>query len=277
MKLKTLNIFSLMLMGVLVMLSSCEKEDDYNFDAIEPIIFSMDGPPLLAAHGLPEFPEKYSVAHRGGSSFDWTLGGHGGTYVVDDDFESIIYVTWNQSDADTEGTITVTETTAGGVTSDPFTYTVTLTAFCPEVMDTWGGDWVSHNFLGETDYGYEDVEVEVVGTALNTLKLNAFFDWVTVGFWEENWIPGEGNEGNAIIEFDCGNTVKIDSQLLGVTYEWGPYWLWGEGTFDPDTKTIVLNYSIGWAEGDEWNSFTATLTREIPGDKGMFSTASPKK
>ena len=265
MKNKFLNIISVMLLGSLVMFSACEDKDDYNYDAIEPVVFAINGPTGIAAHGLDEFPYRYTVAHRGGSTFKWEIGGHGGTFVTDERYSSIIYATFNQADINTNATITVTETTMGGKVSEPFTRQIDLTAFCPEDMAPWAGTWYSHNFLGATDYGFTEPEVEVVTTALNTLKINTFFDWVAVGFWDENWIPGEGGEGNAIIEFDCGNTVKIDMQLLGTTFEWGPYWLWGSGTFDPDTETIVLEYTIGWTAGTGWNDFTATLTREMPG------------
>ncbi len=277
MKMKHFNILTIMLLGLLVMFSACEDKDDYDYNAIEPIIFQITGPTGIPAHGLSEFPYRYSVPYRGGSSYAWVIGGHGGTFVVDETYPSIIYVTFNQAGVDTDATITTTETTKGGKESEPFSRTIDLTAFCPEDMAPWGGKWYSHNFLGDDDYGFTEPDVEVVTTALNTLKIYAFFDWVAVGFWEENWDPLQGGAGNAIIEFDCNNTIKIDEQLLGVTFEWGPYWLWGTGTFDPNNETMVLNYSVGWSAGDEWNSFTATYTRAMPGKGFSLSSVIPSK
>lgn len=260
MKNKISYFIVLLLSAMAVTFYACEDKDEYDYNAIEPILFNIAGPAATAAHGNPGFPATYSVAHRGGSTYQWVVGGHGGSFVQDETFPSIAYITFNESSITTTATVTVTETTMGGKVSQPISRTVNLTPFCPVDMNAWAGAWSSNNFLGANDFGSSPVTASVVTNKLNTLKINNFFDWVAKGFWGENWIPGSGGEGNAIIEFDCNNTIKIATQLLGTTFEWGPYWLWGSGTFNPTDKTMELNYFIGWNSTTAWNAFTAKLS-----------------
>ncbi len=253
-----------LLMGVLVFFSACEDDNDYDFDTIVPVIMSITGPDAVDAHGLTEFPTRYHVPHRGGSTFEWSVtrdSGDGATIVIDEEHSSIARIVFEQSDTDDVAHITVVETTMGGLTSEPFTTPVNLRPFCPVDMSVFAGVWDSHNLLGDEDYGVTPVEIEEVTGTLNTMSIKGFFDWVAVGFWDENWIPDVGGGGNFIIAVDCEYPNISGHQLLGETYEWGEYWIEYEGTLDPDNDIIVIYYDIAWsADGDPWNSFTATLT-----------------
>jgi hypothetical protein len=252
-----------LLMGMLVFLGACEEENDYDFNAIEPVIASISGPNLVAAHGLTEFPSTYRVPHRGGSTFEWsvtTQGGSGATIVLDDEFSSVANITFNQSSVADVATITVKETTMGGKTAE-LSRTVNLDPFCPQNMSPWAGTWGSHNFLGEDDYGVTNVDIEVITSALNTIRIRNFFDWVVVGFWAENWIPGVGGNGHFVLEVDCTFPEFSGTVLLGETVEWTTYWMDYTGSFDLDAKTITVNYTIAWTQGgDPWNAFTANMS-----------------
>ncbi len=251
-------------MGMLVFFSACEDDNDYDYDAIIPVVMSITGPDVVAAHGLPDFPTTYRVPYRGGSTFQWsvtTQGGRGANIVLDDTYSSIAYITFDQSDEQDLATITVVETTMGGITSQPASRNVTLTPFCPVDMDDWAGTWASHNFLGASDFGVMNIQAEVVPNTLNTIRFRNFFDWVVVGFWAENWIPGEGGDGHFVLEVDCDFPEFSGTVLLGETYEWTTYWMHYEGEFDLDNHTITVRYDIGWTEtGAPWNSFTANMS-----------------
>lgn len=258
------KLLTALLMGMLLVFGACEDENDYDFDAIDPIIMSISGPNLVAAHGLTDFPSTFRVPHRGGSTFDWsvtTASGRGATVILDDEYESVAYITFDQSSVADVATITVVETTMGGKTSPAFSRTVNLSPFCPQDLSPWAGTWNSHNFLGEDDYGVTPVDIEVVPNTLNTIRIRNFFDWVVVGFWAENWIPGVGGNGHFVLEVDCAFPEFSGTVLIGETYEWTTYWMDYTGSFDLDNQTITVNYDIGWTQGgDPWNSFTANLS-----------------
>lgn len=249
MKLKTLNIFSLMLMGVLVMLSSCEKEDDYNFDAIEPVVFAINGPDAVSASG--ETTATYSVAHRGGSSFAWEIGGHGGNFVLDETYESIAHVTFNQASDTLEGLITVTETTAGGVTSEPFTRSVVLLPFCPEDMEPFVGNWTG------TSGSHDEVLVTSLTGVDNELHITGLAGFVNFS-WGENWTDGDGS---CVMEFRCGNQVVIERQWIGDSDYPDTYYIDGVGSYDPVAVTIDLTYVVYYT-GSSTGEITTTLTKD---------------
>lgn len=264
MKIKSINILSLIMIGFVILLGSCEEKDDYNFDGIDPIIFSITGPGTVAAHGLTDFPYRYHVPHRGGSTFNWsvtTLLGASATIVLDDEYPSIAYITFDQSSVEDVATISVTETTMGGKTSPVLTTDVTLTPFCPEDMEPWAGTWVSDNGLD-----HDELEVTVPPQTLNTLVIDGLLGWLVEISWAETWDPTQGGVGKTRIEFDCGNVIIVPEQLLGTTFEWGPYWISGEGTYDPEEMTMTIVYNIAWSQGgDVWNTFESNL--EMGGTK----------
>jgi|GEM_PF-883217 len=258
------NIFLSLLLGMLVFFSACEDDNDYNYDAIVPIVMSITGPDIVAAHGLTDFPTTFRVPYRGGSTFEWsvsTQSGRGATVVLDENYSSIARITFDQSAEPDVATITVVETTMGGITSDPASRNVNLSPFCPVDVDEWAGTWASHNFLGESDFGVTEITAEPVADVLNTIRFRNFFDWVVVGFWDENWIPGVGGDGHFVLEVDCDFPEFSGTTLLGETYEWTTYWMHYEGEFDLDNMQITVYYDIGWTEtGAPWNSFTANMS-----------------
>ncbi len=250
-----------LLLAFMMAFTACE-EDEYDFDAIDPEILAMDGPDVLIAHGSEDFPTQYKVPYRGGSTWDWSGSSPSGepTIIQDEELGNIAYITFPTSSEQAEGSITVVETTYGGMSSDPFTKPVTLTPFCPEDMNPWAGTWYSDNPLDAAE-----LEAEVDETALNTLIIDGFILALVEDFWEETIIEGVGGEGKTTIEFDCDNTINVDEQLLLETAEWGEYWIRGEGEFDPDNETMTITYDIYWAPGgDAWDTFTSVLTREEP-------------
>lgn len=251
MKNKILYILGLMLLSSLVVFNSCEEKDDYNYDNIEPVIFSISGPNPATAHGNDSYPFEYTVAHRGGSTYNWEIGGdHNGTAVLDEEDPSIAYITFDQSSVNTAATITVTETTAGGKVSEPFSMDVDLLAFCPYPMEDYVGDYTG------TAPGNHAPTVEMVAEeGLNVIRAKGLAYFVP-NTWGENWVTGDGS---AVLEFGCGDVVNIYPQWIGDTDYPDSYGIAGSGTVDTDAKTITLNYDVSYG----WSGTSGTVGASI--------------
>jgi hypothetical protein len=66
------------------------------------------------------------------------------------------------------------------------------------------------------------------------------------------------------MKFSCGEEIVIEPQWIGDSDYPDVYGIKGSGTFDPNTKTIILTYDVayGWDGSDgSWNGpWTTTLT-----------------
>jgi hypothetical protein len=249
MNIRLINLLGILLLGILIGFSSCEDDNDYDFSAIEPIISSLTGPNEVAAHGLTEFPTRYHVPHRGGSTFAWEITGHGGTFVLDERYSSIAYVTFNQSSNLTAATINVTETTMGGKTSPVFSREITLTPFCPYDMDALVGDWTG-------TAGAHDDELPATTTGnLNELRIGGLAGFVNFS-WGENWTDGDGS---CVLEFSCGENIAILPQWIGDTDFPDSYGIIGSGTFDPVNDVITLSYEVFYG----WDGSSGTSAAEV--------------
>jgi len=247
MKIKFLNILGLVLLGLMIMLSSCKDKDDYDYNAIEPIVNAISGPGMVAAHGLPEFPYKYTVPHRGGSTFAWTVTSPAGTSTIvkDPEYESIVYITFPQSSDTTYATITVVETTMGGKSSPPLSRNIVLTPFCPYDMEALTGNWVG------TSGANDDVLIATTTGKLNELVVKGLAGFVNFA-WGENWTRGDGS---ALLEFSCGDLINIPPQWIGDSDYPDVYGIQGSGTIDAANQIMTLRYEVYWGwTGSSGNS-----------------------
>lgn len=230
------------------------SEDDYDFNQIVPVILEIQGPAEVAASGLTEFPITYKVPHRGGSSYNWVIGGHGGTFVQDATYPNIARVTFSQSSELTDATITVTETTMGGITSDPFSRTIILTPFCPYDMDALAGEWSGTS-------GSNDPILYLTTTEnLNELKIKGLAGFINFS-WGENWTSGDGS---AIMEFSCGEVITIVRQKIGETDYPDEYFIEGTGTYDVENTTLTIQYQVFYTGGNT-SLITTVLTKNTKG------------
>ena len=252
-----------MLIGMSVVFVGCEETSDYDFNAIEPIVGPIVGAGEVAAHGLTDFPTTYSVPHRGGSTFAWSVavpGGGNSTIVLDQTYSSIAYITFPQSSVLTSATISVVETTMGGKTSPARTRQIVLTPFCPYDMDALVGNWTGSS-------GANANPVVATRTAnLNELRLRGLAGFIQSS-WGENWVSGDGS---AVIEFICGDLIKIDRQQIGQTDYPDTYFLDGTGTYNPTTRAITLTYVVYYTGGNT-APITTTLTKQKMGEVEPFT------
>lgn len=200
MKNKMSYIIVLLLGVIAVTFYSCEEKDDYDYNSIEPAIFEITGPSPVPAHGLTEFPTRYTVPHRGGSTYTWSVGGHGGSVVQDETFPSIAYITFNQADAQTTASVTVTETTMGGKSAS-FTRNISLNRFCL-IPDAIQGNYEEY----EDGYTYSPV----VFTKDPTDAAGILIDGIS-----GSWIA----PGKMKITLDyCTGDITFMAQPIGVSH-----------------------------------------------------------
>lgn len=103
--------------------NSCKEEDEYNYNGIYPVIQKVTGSaiPMQGRH------YEFAATIRGGSSYSWesALNAEVITYPgATGAWKTYVYFPDVITTADAPEIITVTETTQGGISSNPKTFTV---------------------------------------------------------------------------------------------------------------------------------------------------------
>ena len=247
------------LVVIAFMFSACEKppveeaNEEYDYSKIVPIVSAIAGPSTVAAHGLSEFPYTYSAPTRGGSSWAWTvttLAGTGSAEITLEENGRIAKINFPQRSVVDTATISVIETTMGGVSSVAKTLKVALEAFCPYLWADYAG-----NYTG-TSGSHSDPVVFTATTDLNHFKIDGLADFV-YSSWGESWTSGDGS---CIGSFACGDVFTILNQVIGDTDYPDTYLIDGTGTVDPVNKTISLIYTVYYTGGSV-DDITTVLTK----------------
>jgi hypothetical protein len=266
------------ILGLLIIMAmvytACKKSDvekaqeSYDYNNIDPIIYSITGPSVTAASGLA--PVTYTATPRGGSTYTWEVNGHGATInVLDPSYSAEI--TFDQSDLDKEVQVICVEKTSGGKVSDPYILDVTITKFKPMTFDEFIGTWTGT----EVDEGGNEFDITVeltAGPGENTLifpatsGIPALMSDLFANNWGETFqdnIPPGGNL-TATINLESG-AVDIFCQYMGQTLP-GPwdYWFSGSGTWEGFNKSMSITYGLQWDDAcnTDYNLSTITLTKE---------------
>ncbi len=253
MKHKKILILIFIALGSALAFNACEEKNDYNYNLIEPIVMSINGPGEIAAHGLTAYPTTYTVPHRGGSTFAWSAknaNNVAATIMVDAVYPSRAYITFPQSSVLTTGTISVVETTAGGLVSPVKERTITLTPFCPYNMDALVGNWTG------TGSAVSNPVVATKTANLNELKLRTLAGFISSS-WGETWTVGDGS---CVVEFSCGNNLTIRRQKIGETDYPDVYEMDGSGTYNTTAGTLTLTFKVYYTGGSTTN-ITTTLSK----------------
>ena len=247
------------LVVITLMFSACEKSpveeanEDYDYSKIIPLVSAIAGPTAVAAHGLSEFPYTYSAPTRGGSSWAWivtTISGAGAAEITLEENGRIAKINFPQRSVVDTATISVIETTMGGVSSVPQTLKVALEAFCPYLWADWAG-----NYTG-TSGAHSDPVIFTATSDLNHFKVDGLADFV-YSSWGENWTSGDGS---CIASFSCGDVFTILKQEVGDTDYPDTYLIDGTGIVDPVNKTISLVYTVYYTGGSVAD-ITTVLTK----------------
>ncbi len=245
---KTIIKLSFIVVSLMLMISSCTKtpieeaQDAYDYNAIIPKVLGMSG----ASVAIQTFTSDFTITYyRGGSTWNWSAEGATVSSVSDDSRIATIEFT-----NDGTATVTVTETTAGGKTSEPVSMDVTVMKYCPltnGVADMVGA-WAGTDGQGD-DYTFESIITsEVSGTSL---ALTGISEGFINGFWGEGVIAG----GTILATINIDGTVDVPRQFLYTTeYEGDPYdyEIEGSGTWDNcgSTPSLLINYDVYYAGED---------------------------
>jgi hypothetical protein len=246
--------FAFIIMAVVQVFNSCTTppieaaQEAYDYNAIQPkVLNGITGADVVNQ----TFTINYTIGYyRGGSTWNWSV--EGATLVSVSEDTRIATVEFPNAGT---AKVIVTETTMGGVTSEPATKEVTVQRFCPYDMAALEGDYTGT----EPDTHGPTVTTKQTST-LNELRVYNLA-WFVPNAWGENWVTGDGS---CIMKFSCGEEVVIEPQWIGDSDYPDVYGIKGSGTFDPSTKTITLTYDVayGWNGSDgSWNGpWTTTLT-----------------
>jgi len=251
------NILGFATFIVLVFMSGC-KEDEYDFNKMIPGISNLTGPAEVVGTGKTLY--RYSVADRTGSTYTWTLEGSTGKMEFPvKGLTSIVDVIFDESSVDIpEVKLIVSETTKGGLKSDPDTILVFQKKYCSLDMEQFVGDYI---VTDGTDSGNcsiaRDADDELFGLIITDV----------LSYW--GFAAGEG--GVLKIKMNgCDNSVSFDKQATGAMHpSYGDISMEAldanddpiKGSFDPATNTIHITAKHTVSAGS-FGSWEIVLTKQ---------------
>jgi len=240
---KKIILSTIILLAVVSMFNSCTTppieaaQDAYDYNAIVPEVLGDISGPTTA---IQTFTSDYTIGyHRGGSTWNWSAEGATVQSVSEDTRTATILFS-----NDGTATVTVTETTMGGVTSDPKSLEVSVMTYCslPNGVADLVGSWSGTDGQG-ADYTFDSQITTVVdGDKLAVSGMSVGF---INNFWGEAVIDG----GTFMMTVNEDGTLDIPRQYIYTTeYEGDPYdyEIEGSGTWDNcgDSPTFVIDYDI---------------------------------
>jgi hypothetical protein len=246
----------LIIVGLAFSIASCQKDADYDWGSYQTVVQDLSGPENGYASGLGYL--TYKVSARGGATYEWSVSGIDATITPFNDKTRGVGadITFNQSDVDVTATVSVVETTAQGVASEPATLSVNLKKFKPRTIDEFVGTWNVVYPWDETDIR----EVEVVKESDTQITINPvdvggtdYSPFFTTDYegWGEPIEVGHGTDGKITVDlnFQTGEaTFKYHKNHLT---NWGTYWYEAKtGVWDGFDMSMTLDVAWLYAEGD---------------------------
>jgi len=226
---KYLALFTVVLLGAVAFMTSCEEENDYNFNSIEPGKTAITGPALIYTGE----PYTFKALTRGGSTYTWTKVS-GNFEITPDGYQCTVI---SNADANDVGVLTVTETTQGGKTGIADTITFDISLFCTFDINTFIGAYT----CDETGYGPYPVNLtQDPDNAMAVLNDN---------FWD---YAGEGEVVSYEFSGDFDQIVTVP--LQDFVYGGGETGnVEGEGTYNGCTGEFYVLYTNEY-DGDVYET-----------------------
>ncbi|MFW6290150.1 MAG: hypothetical protein ACOC0R_04200 [Mariniphaga sp.] len=213
----------------LLYLSSCTTpaieaaREAYDYNAIVPKVLSVDAPASVVQTQAADVKVGY---HRGGSKWNWSADGASIQSVSED--TKTATVLFDQAPASGVAKLTVTETTMGGITSEPFTVEVSIEPFCALSIDLFTGAFICN----EEGYGEYPVTFTTDPEVQNRILNSNFWDW-----------PAEGEVIYYDLSGDIDQIVTVPKQSF--TFGDGTVGsVEGSGVYDSCTRTMTVDYSV---------------------------------
>lgn len=235
---KIISGLSGIILSSLLFVSSCTTpaieaaQEAYDYNAIVPKVLSVNAPASVVQTQVADVKVNY---HRGGSKWNWSAEG-AAVQTVSEDTKTAT-VLFDQAPASGKAVITVTETTMGGITSEPFAVEVVIEPFCVLNVNLFTGAFVCN----EEGYGEYPVTFSADPEVQNRIINDNFWDW-----------PAEGEVVYYDLSGDINQVVTVPKQSF--TFGDGTVGsVEGSGSYDSCTKTMIVDYSVEYG-GDVYDT-----------------------
>jgi hypothetical protein len=173
--------------------------------------------------------------HRGGSTWSWTAEG-ATIQSVSADTKSAT-VLFDQSPASGKASVTVRETTMGGITSEPLTTQVTIEPFCVLSINLFTGAFLCN----EAGYGEYPVNLTADPAVQNRILNDNFWDYAAEGEVIYYDLSGDLNQ---IVTVPSQSFTFGDGTVGSVE---------GSGVYDSCNRTMTVSYSVEYG-GDVYDT-----------------------
>lgn len=223
---KYIPILGLFLLGAAVVITSCNKEDDYDFSKVEPGKTAITGPETV----YTGFDFTFSATIRGGSTYNWEKVS-GDYTVVGDGYNATVSST---AANDGTGVLKCTETTQGGIVGIPDTISFAIAKFCAFDINTFTGAYT----CDETGYGAYGVGLTIDPDNENAVLNDNFWDWAAAGEVIRYEFSGDVDQ---IVTVPLQDFVYGDGSAGTVE---------GSGTYDGCTGTMHVEYNVVYDGAD---------------------------
>jgi hypothetical protein len=235
-----INYIKILALVAVLFTQGCTNKDSYDYNAIIPkVLNGVQGPVEV----VQTFTATYTTSYvRGGSKWNWTVN-DATIQSISEDTRTVV-VEFKNLPADGKATVSVSETTHGGITSEIVSKEILVKPYCAltngnnDLVGSWSGD----------DFGYEStITTEIVNNKLAVSGMNSGFisDW-----WGETIVAG----GTFNITINPDGTLDIPKQAIFTTEYDGArydYDIKGSGTWDNcgDSPVLNIKYDIYYTDG----------------------------
>lgn len=196
MKIKNIYLFSVLLLAFSITFSGCEESDDYDYNAIEPIVQGVAGPNEVRGGTTI----SYRAIGRGGSTYAFSYEGAIESLTPVEGEVFGVVVEYTESVDTTTAVLSVVETTLGGKQSPAYNLSVTVTP-------------LNVNITGNDDLAViEDTPIER-SYSVDFLYPSASYAWSVAG--DDVEIIGDANGSSVVLKYDYP-TEPIQDVVLSV-------------------------------------------------------------
>lgn len=210
-----------------------EHQNAYTAQDVVPLVLGVDGPTTVYQTETRDYSVTYN---RAGSSWEWSVTGAELQGVSSDMRTATVY--FPSKPAGDVATITVTETTSGGVVSPEKMVEVNVASFC---------QFDINNFIGayscdEAGYGIYSVNFSKHLTLANTIVNDNFWDYAAPG---------------AVVYYTLSGDFLEEVTVPRQDFEFGDGyvgWVEGSGTYDGCEHTMTMVYTVFY-DGDEYITY----------------------
>lgn len=224
-------------LGIMFIVSSCTTpaieaaQEAYDYNSIVPKVLGVNSPSSVVQTQTVDVNVNY---HRGGSIWSWSAEGATVQSVSEDTKTATIL--FDQAPASGKAVISVTETTMGGITSDPLSVEVSIEPFCVLDINKFTGAFD----CDEEGYGVYPVNFTLDPDVQNRIINDNFWDW-----------PADGE----VIYYDLSGDIDQIVTVPKQTFTFGDGtvgWVEGSGVYDGCAGTMVVDYDVEY--GGEVNA-----------------------